>query len=98
MVDPVSFPTARPVDTRISAPANRNRPESLPAQRTATVSLGRLTAAARELAKAGPPVDYARIAQIRMAISQRDYKIDNDMIAKAMLHHFHSKAGDEGSL
>ena len=45
---------------------------------------------ARELADAGPPVDHARIAQIRQAISLGSYRIDPGAIADAMLLYYDS--------
>jgi flagellar biosynthesis anti-sigma factor FlgM len=45
---------------------------------------------ARELTDAGPPVDHARIAQIRQAISLGSYRIDPSAIADAVLRHYDS--------
>ena len=59
-------------------------------QATATFSLSKLTAMARELTDAGPPVDHARIAQIRQAISLGSYRLDPSAIADAVLRHYDS--------
>jgi flagellar biosynthesis anti-sigma factor FlgM len=40
---------------------------------------------AAELSSAPPPVDQARIAEIRDAISKGSYRIDPDGIARALL-------------
>lgn len=92
MVDPISFGPLRPVEHRKTAPAN---PESKSAavavkaeQATPTFSLSKLTAMARELTDAGPPVDHARIAQIRQAISLGRYRLDPNAIADAVLRHY----------
>ncbi|MBK7283540.1 MAG: flagellar biosynthesis anti-sigma factor FlgM [Sphingomonadales bacterium] len=43
---------------------------------------------ATELAKAGPPVDFAKIALVRQAIAQGAYSVDVDRIAHAMVGFF----------
>lgn len=48
-------------------------------------SLPQLVGLANELASGPPPLDYARIAKIRAAISTGSYKIDPDAIARALL-------------
>jgi flagellar biosynthesis anti-sigma factor FlgM len=85
MVDPVSLSTLRSVESRLVRNAKPGGSPSAPAP----VPLSKLTAAARALADAGPPLDYARIAQIRTAISQGGYKVDSKAIADAMLRHYH---------
>lgn len=95
MVDPVSLPTVRPVESRLVRNAKPSGSPSAPAaeQPVAAAPLSKLTAAARALADAGPPVDYARIAQIRAAISQGSYTVDSKALADAMLRHY--QAGPE---
>jgi negative regulator of flagellin synthesis FlgM len=94
MVDPISFGPLRPVEHR--KPATANAESKTPITRadagdpTTTVSLGKLTAIARELAASEPPVDFARIAQIRQAISLGSYRIDPNVIADAVLRHYDS--------
>jgi flagellar biosynthesis anti-sigma factor FlgM len=94
MVDPISFGPLRPVEHRKSAAANPERSSAAVAvkteQATPTFSLSKLTALARELTDAGPPVDHARIAQIRQAISLGSYRIDPGAIADAMLLYYDS--------
>jgi flagellar biosynthesis anti-sigma factor FlgM len=94
MVDPVSLSTLRPVESRLVRNAKTGGSPSAPAReaQAAPVPLSKLTAAARALADAGPPVDYVRIAQIRTAISQGSYQLDSRAIADAMLRHYHGDA------
>ncbi|GAA3894132.1 hypothetical protein GCM10022276_11670 [Sphingomonas limnosediminicola] len=47
-------------------------------------SLPQLVELANELASGPPPLDYARIAQIRAAISTGTYRIDPERIAQAL--------------
>ncbi len=49
-------------------------------------SLPALVTLAQDLAKQGPPVDYARIAQISQAIAQGSFAIDVREIARAMVN------------
>lgn len=48
-------------------------------------SLPQLVSLASELASSPPPLDYARIAQIRAAISTGSYRVDAESIAQALL-------------
>lgn len=48
-------------------------------------SLPQLVDLANELASGSPPLDYARIARIRSAISTGSYRIDPGRIARALL-------------
>jgi flagellar biosynthesis anti-sigma factor FlgM len=98
MVDPISFGPLRPVEHRKSAaPAAVSTEKTKQVASSARVgsaprfSLGKLTALARELADAGPPVDHVRIAQIRQAISLGSYRIDANAIADAVLHYYDSE-------
>lgn len=94
MVDPVSFGPLRPVEHRKTVAANAEHRSGTTAvkteQATPTFSLSKLTATARELSDAGPPVDHARIAQIRQAISLGSYRLDPSAIADAVLRHYDS--------
>ena len=92
MVDPVSFGPLRPIGQH-SVPAAKGDAATTPTSAKAevpgqSVSLTKLTAAARELAEAGPPVDYAKIAQIRHAIANGSYRADAEAIADAVLRHY----------
>jgi len=48
-------------------------------------SLPQLVGLANELASGPPPLDYAKIARIRAAISTGSYRIDPGKIAQALL-------------
>ncbi len=50
-----------------------------------TPSLPKLVSLAADLAKQGPPVDYAKIAQIRQAIASGTYTVDLEATAAAIL-------------
>ncbi len=67
----------------------RLTPQDLrPAQGTpsaSSASLPRLLDLVAELAHSGPPVDYARIAQVRRAIADGSYRIDANALAKAII-------------
>lgn len=89
MVDPVNLGPVRslPQSPRASTAKTEVR-ASVPAPahpEPSAASLPKLIGLAADLAKQGPPVDYARIAQIRQAIAKGDYSIDADRIAHAMI-------------
>ena len=44
-----------------------------------------LTRMVDELVQQGPPVDFARIAQLRQAIAEGSYEVDPRAIARAMI-------------
>lgn len=48
-------------------------------------SLPQLASLAAELSSAPPPVDQARIAEVRASISGGSYQLDPDRIARALL-------------
>lgn len=98
MVDPISFGRLGSVEKRKAAVvptpelAKASVQDALlsSTQAKPKVSLSKLTALARELSDAGPPVDHARIAQIRQAISLVSYRIDPGAIADAVLLYYDS--------
>jgi flagellar biosynthesis anti-sigma factor FlgM len=98
MVDPISFGRLGSVEKRKAAVVPKSEATKATAhdallsstQAKPKVSLSKLTALARELSDAGPPVDHARIAQIRQAISLGSYRIDPGAIADAVLLHYDS--------
>lgn len=57
----------------------------------ASTTLPKLVQLARELSNQGPPVDDAKIAQVRQAIAEGNYHIDTDAIANAILRFAKSK-------
>jgi negative regulator of flagellin synthesis FlgM len=50
-------------------------------------SLSKLINLARTLADQGPPIDSAKIAQVRQAIADGNYQIDVEALANAMLRY-----------
>ena len=98
MVDPISFGPLRSVEHRKTAAAptqphaeSKAAAGSLAAEQAIPkFSLSTLTALVRDLADAGPPIDHARIAQIRQAISLGSYRVDPNAIADAVLRHYDS--------
>ena len=90
MTEPVTLGPLRAIAVPVAASAPA--PEALRNGRTGTApaaevpaNLPRLVAIARELARQGPPIDYARIAQVRQAIALDSAAIDVDRLARAML-------------
>jgi negative regulator of flagellin synthesis FlgM len=92
MVDSVSIRPAKAAQVRsilLSEKAFAS-PQSLSANAPQKASLPKLMQMAAALAQQGTPIDYVKIAQVRRAIAEGDYKIDPGRIADAMLQ-FHSK-------
>jgi negative regulator of flagellin synthesis FlgM len=91
MVDPVRTGPISPVPAHAggSGDVRRLTPQDFrkPAAPPTSASVPRLLDLVADLAQAGPPVDYARIAQIRRAIADGSYKIDADAVAKALVAH-----------
>lgn len=89
MTQPISF---RPLRAREPLAQTSPLPSQTIAPRAATqsasVSIARLTGLARALASEAPPVDHARIAQIRQVIASGGYRPDAAAIADAMLRHY----------
>jgi negative regulator of flagellin synthesis FlgM len=92
MVDPVPLgPVSRTrIATAPAASAPRAAVSETGRQRSAAASLPRLVTLAADLAQQGPPIDYAKIAQVRQAIADGSYTIDPDRIARSILA-FHAK-------
>lgn len=94
MVDPVTLWPVRSVSNSIAdegARMKRAQASSIPPHGSGT-SLPKLVSMAADLAKAGPPVDHAKIAQLRQAIARGEYSTDADAIAHAMVGFF--RAGE----
>jgi flagellar biosynthesis anti-sigma factor FlgM len=87
MVNPVSFGTARPLGERLVNGQPKTAP--LASASSKSVPVAQLTQLARELAEAGPPVDHAKIAQVRAMIANGGHRIDAAALADAMLRHYH---------
>ena len=91
MIDPVTSGAASvktagqagvPLVRSIAGPAT---PAASNENRASNVPLPRLLDLVAELTRRGPPVDDARIAQLRRAIADRSYKIDADLLAKSII-------------
>lgn len=80
MIDPVSPRAGTPL---ASGAAPRQPVPQLGTIRTAT--LPKLVSMAQELAAQGPPIDYAKISQLRQAMAVGAYRLDADRIAEALL-------------
>jgi flagellar biosynthesis anti-sigma factor FlgM len=89
MVDPVRMGPINPVAAKAatSPEVRRLMPQDFRKAPEAPTgaSVPRLLDLVADLAHSGPPVDYARIAQVRRAIADGSYKIDADELAKAIV-------------
>lgn len=56
-------------------------------------SLPKLVSLANELAEQGPPVDFAKIAQVRQAIALGTYRMSADEIAEGIMRFAGKAAG-----
>jgi flagellar biosynthesis anti-sigma factor FlgM len=90
MVDPVNLGPARPVQMRLEqsadAPAKSTRNAST--AHVAGPTLPKLLSLVAELASQEPPIDTAKIQQIRQMISAGSYTLNSDAIAGAMIGYF----------
>jgi flagellar biosynthesis anti-sigma factor FlgM len=90
MVDPVTLWPVRSVSKSIADEGTRTtstQAASIPT-RTAATGLPKLVNLTAELSKAGPPMDNAKIAQLRQAIARGEYSHDVDAIAHSMIGFF----------
>ena len=94
MVDPVTLWPVRSVSRSLTDEGARMARAS--ASPTPARSFGnnmpKLVNIAADLARAGPPVDYAKIALVRQAIARGEYSKDVEAIANAMVGFF--RAGE----
>jgi len=92
MVDPVGGGPVSGAKRLLTEPREISRARSgdgatqIPATGVDTASAIQLMDLAADLAKAGPPVDYARIAQIKRAIADGSYDIDVNAVARSILN------------
>ena len=89
MVDPVRLGPVAPVAAHMpNSPdlgvATKQRASTAMSRATPLPQLLELVA---ELSTSGPPVDHARIAQVRRAIADGSYRIDPGALAKAIIRH-----------
>jgi flagellar biosynthesis anti-sigma factor FlgM len=77
-VSAAAFASAKSDETAVTKQSN-------PAPSSGSATLSRLIHLARTLADEGPPIDSAKIAQVRQAIADGNYHIDVEALANAML-------------
>ena len=90
MVDPVTLWPVRSVSKSVTDEGARTsfaQPVST-STRASGVSLSKLVTLSAELAKAGPPVDHAKVDQLRQSIARGEYQNDVDAIAHSMVRFF----------
>jgi negative regulator of flagellin synthesis FlgM len=88
MVDIVSAGFAKAAPRQLPATAVKDgvAPPSLtPVNVERIKSLPKLVTLASTLAEQGPPVDFAKIAQVRQAIALGTYRVNPDQIAEEMM-------------
>jgi flagellar biosynthesis anti-sigma factor FlgM len=90
MVDIVSTGFAKAAPRQLPA-ATVKTPNVAPVNVERIKSLPKLVSLASTLAEQGPPVDFAKIAQVRQAIALGTYRVSPDKIAEGMMR-FASKA------
>lgn len=59
-----------------------------PVKATSSVAVTVLTDLARQLSRQEPPIDHAKIAQIRTAIAQGHNNVDAEQVASALARHY----------
>jgi flagellar biosynthesis anti-sigma factor FlgM len=87
MVDPVSLnpPGRTHATTVVTRPSKQGVRSDEPQKSDAKPGLPMLLNLAQELTQQGPPIDHAKVAEIRDAIGGRSYKIDANAIASAIV-------------
>lgn len=93
MVDPVRTGPVTPMAANVAGSAElrprlAERVTSSASQKAGEPvkpNLPQLLELVADLASSGPPVDIAKIAQVRRAIAEGSYKIDVDALAKAIV-------------
>jgi flagellar biosynthesis anti-sigma factor FlgM len=96
MVDIVSTGFAKVAPRQLPATSVNDRvttPSFAPVNVERIKSLPKLVSLANELADQGPPVDFAKIAQVREAIALGTYRVEPDKIAEGMMR-FAGKADE----
>jgi negative regulator of flagellin synthesis FlgM len=88
MVDIISAGFAKAAPRQL--PATRGKegaatPGVAPVNVERITSLPKLMSLASTLAEQGPPVDFAKIAQVRQAIALGTYRVNPDKIAEGMM-------------
>jgi flagellar biosynthesis anti-sigma factor FlgM len=88
MVDSVSAGFAKVAPRQLPATLSKDAvttPSVAPVNVERIKSLPKLVSLASTLAEQGPPVDFAKIAQVRQAIAEGSYRVNPDKIAGAMM-------------
>ncbi len=86
MVEPILSGLSKPVkNAKAGTAASRPVPVAPRPVQVQGASLPKLVRMANDLAAMGPPVDAARIAEIRQAIATGNYPVDPQTIADAIL-------------
>ncbi len=90
MVDPVTLWPLRAVSKSVTDEgARKTHAQTVSTStRVTAVSLPKLVNLTAELAKAGPPMDHAKIAQLSRAIAHGEYSHDVDAIPNSMIRFF----------
>jgi negative regulator of flagellin synthesis FlgM len=90
MVDPINFGPIRPVNNQASPAQAKKATTIVPKtpSHEGIVTLPKLLGLANELASQGPPIDSAKIAEIRTAIASGSYKVKPQEVANAMLAYY----------
>lgn len=95
MIDPVrTGPVNRVTPSPNGSPVAKAAPLAEPMARSIATRglvagghIPRLMELAADLAQLGPPIDYAKIAQVRRAIADGGYRIDADALAMAIMNY-----------
>jgi negative regulator of flagellin synthesis FlgM len=88
MVDIVSAAFARAAPRQLPAATAKDgvaAPSLAPVNVERIKSLPKLVTLASALAEQGPPVDFAKIAQVRQAIALGTYRVNPEAIAEGMM-------------
>jgi flagellar biosynthesis anti-sigma factor FlgM len=90
MVDPVALWPVKSVSKSVTDDGTRTTHAQAVSSPTRVMAAGlpKLVNMTTELAKAGPPMDHAKIAQLRQAIAHGEYSQDVDAIAHSMIRFF----------
>lgn len=75
-------------DKMTPATAKAEAPPVTPVKASSSVAVTVLTDLARQLSKQAPPIDHAKIAQIRTAIAQGHNNVDAEQVATALARHY----------
>jgi hypothetical protein len=94
MIDPVRTSAVTPITANVAGTDSVRGPapqlayvaKPQPAEAPPSPSLPRLLELVSDLSSAPAPVDHAKIAQIRRAIADHNYKIDLNALARSIVY------------